>query len=94
MCLAQVLGMTGFMTYPALLPQLQAVWTLSNAAAGWITAVYFIGYLGAVTILTSLTDRVDARRIYLWSMAVSIVSTVGFSVFADGIWSASLWRAL
>jgi len=94
MCLAQVLGMTGFMTYPALLPQLQAAWTLSNAAAGWITAVYFIGYLGAVTVLTSLTDRVDARRIYLWSMAVSIVSTVGFSVFADSIWSASLWRML
>jgi len=94
MCLAQVLGMTGFMTYPALLPQLQAEWALSNAAAGWVTAVYFIGYLAAVTVLTSLTDRVDARRIYLWSMAVSVVSAAGFCFFADGMWSASLWRAL
>ncbi len=94
MCIAQVLGMTGFMTYPALLPQLQMEWALSNAAAGWVTAVYFIGYLAAVTVLTSLTDRVDARRIYLWSMAVSVVSAAGFCFFADGMWSASLWRAL
>ncbi len=94
MCLAQVLGMTGFMAYPALLPQLQAEWALTNAAAGWITAVYFIGYLVAVTVLTSLTDRVDARRIYLWSMTVSVVSAAGFSFFADGLWSASLWRCL
>ncbi|MEE8271442.1 MAG: MFS transporter, partial [Alphaproteobacteria bacterium] len=36
LCLAEVLGMTATMTFPALLLGFLAEWRLSNTAAGWI----------------------------------------------------------
>jgi MFS family permease len=44
--------------------------------------------------LVSLTDRRDARDIFLFSMALSGLSALGFAFAADGFWSASLWRLL
>ena len=63
----EILCMAGFATYPALLPVLRTDWGLSNAAAGLVGGILFFGYVGSVPILTSLTDRIDARRIYLGS---------------------------
>jgi MFS family permease len=93
-CLAEIFSMAGFATFPSLLPTFQQEWGLSNTEAGWINAVYFGGYLLAVLILVSLTDRMDARRIYLLSMAVTVFATGGFSFFAQGFWSALLLRTL
>ena len=64
-CLAETLSMTGTMYFPALLPSFQAEWGLTNTAAGWINGVFFAGYAITSPILVGLTDRVDARRIYL-----------------------------
>lgn len=94
MCGAEVLGMACFATFPALLPTFRDEWGISNTEAGWISGVYFAGYLIAVPVLVSLTDRVDPRRIYLAAMVLSLASAVGFGVFADGVASASLWRGL
>jgi len=94
MCVAEIVGMAAIGTFPALLPTFQSEWSLSNTAAGWIGGVYFAGYLIAVPILTSLTDRVDPKRIYLFAMALSALSAAGFGFFADGVMTASLWRAL
>ena len=62
MCGAEALSMTGFAAYPTLLPQLQREWALSNSEAGLIGGVFFAGYMAAVPVLTSLTDRVDSRK--------------------------------
>lgn len=86
--------MSAFATFPGLLPIIQPEWGLSNTEAGWISGVYFAGYVAAVPILVSLTDRMDARRIYLFSMGFAVTSAVGFAIAADGVWSASLWRGL
>jgi len=94
MCLAQVLGMLGVFAFPALLPHFLKVWELSNSQAGWINGVYFAGYTVAVPVLTGLTDRIDARRIYLVSCAIGILANVGFALLANGFWSALLFRAL
>ena len=94
MCAAEVMGMTAFSTFPALLPTFTAEWGLSNTAAGWIGGVYFVGYLLAVPVLVTLTDRVDPRRIYLAAMALSALSALGFAVAANGVVSASIWRGL
>ena len=91
---AEIVGMAAIGTFPALLPTFQSEWSLSNTAAGWIGGVYFAGYLIAVPILTSLTDRVDPKRIYLFGMALSALSAIGFAFFAEGVVTASLWRAL
>jgi MFS family permease len=94
MCLAQVLGMLGVFAFPALLPHFLQVWELSNSQAGWINGIYFAGYTLAVPLLTSLTDRTDARRIYLSCCFIGILANLGFAFLANGFWSALFFRAL
>jgi MFS family permease len=94
MCIAEVFGMAAFATFPALVPVFQPAWGLSNTEVGWISGAYFAGYVAAVPVLVSLTDRMDARRIYLVCMAVSGIATLGFAFAASGMWTASLWRFL
>ncbi len=86
--------MTAFATFPTLIPAFRTQWAINNTEAGWISGVFFIGYLVAVAILTALTDRVSAKRIYLLSMALSAVAAAGFAFSAEGVWSASFWRML
>lgn len=91
---AQVLGMASFVTFPGLLPLFQREWALSNAEAGWISGVFFAGFVGAGPLLTVATDRVDPRRIFLAGVAMSALANIGFAALADGFWSGSLWRCM
>lgn len=93
-CVVEALGMTAFATFPTLIPVFHGEWQLNSTQAGWISGIYFAGYVAAVAVLTALTDRIDAKRVYLWSMALSCFSALGFALFASGMWSASLWRLL
>ena len=83
-CLAHVFSMTGFATYPALLPMLQGEWAMSNTEAGLVSGLFFAGYMAAVPVLTALTDRLDARRIYLVASLVAAAGTAAFALYADG----------
>ncbi|HZK92185.1 MAG TPA: MFS transporter [Stellaceae bacterium] len=94
MCVAEILCMAGFATYPALLPLLRAEWGLSNTAAGFVGGVLFLGYVVAVPVLTSLTDRFDARRIYLGSCLVAASGSAVFALFAHGFAGALAAQAL
>ena len=60
---AHILSMLGFSTYAALLPELRDEWHMSNAQAGIVSGMFFAGYIGTVSLWTSLTDRIDARKI-------------------------------
>ena len=91
---ATVLGMVGIVAYPALLPTFKSAWGLSNTSAGWISGVYFAGYAAAVPILSALTDKIDARRVILFGLMVSIIAPIGFSLTASGLITASLWWGL
>ena len=93
-CLAQVLAQIGAFSWPALLPTLAPQWGLSNSAAGWVTGVFYLGYVVAVPVLVTLTDRVDPRKIYLIGVACTVASHALFAAFADGFWSALALRAL
>lgn len=94
MCLAEALSMTGFAAYTTLLPQLQREWALTNSQAGLIGGIFYAGYMLGVPILTSLTDRIDSRRIYAASCAISTVGALGFALLADGLWSALAFQFL
>ncbi|EKV32532.1 Permease of the major facilitator superfamily [Caenispirillum salinarum AK4] len=93
-CLAEVCTMVGVFTFPALLPGFMEAWDLSNTQAGWISGVYFAAYALAAPVLVSLTDRMDARRVYAVGAAVNVVACAGFALLADGFWAALLFRAL
>jgi len=94
MCASEVLCMTGFAAYTTLLPALQREWSLSNSEAGLISGVYYAGYVVATPVLTSITDRVDARRIYLLACGLSLAGAAGFALFAGGLWSALVFQFL
>lgn len=90
----QALGMSGIVSFPALLPQFRHLWSLSNGEAGLISGIYFAGYIVAVPVLSALTDRLDPRRIYVASLLFGAATALGFALFANGIVSALLWRFL
>ena len=93
-CVAHILGMVPFAMYPTLIPVLQAEWGATNTEIGWVAGIYFGGYLVAVTFLVPLTDRVDARKIYLFSMLLTATIPLAFAIGTQGVASASLWRFL
>ncbi len=94
LCAAQVLVQIGAFFWPALLPDMIARWRLTNSEAGWITAAFYGAYMLAVPILVTLTDRIDAKRVYLGGVAAMILGHALFAAFADGFWSALAARAL
>lgn len=94
LCAAEGLTLIGVFAFPALLPTFQAEWGLSNAQAGWIAGVYFLGYALAVPTLSSLTDRVDARSVFLGGAVVCALAAGGFAWLAEGWASAMIFRFL
>lgn len=92
LCLAEVLGMAGFATFAALLPGFLDLWALSKTDGGWLNGVFFGGYVVAVPVLVTLTDRVASKRIYLVSMVLSALAGLGFALLAQGFWSALALR--
>ena len=80
--------MLGFSTYAALLPELRDEWGMSNAEAGIVSGMFFAGYIGTVSLWTALTDRVDARKVYLAGSALAVIGCAGFGFMAQGFASA------
>lgn len=91
---AEIGTMLVFNNYSALLPILQKEWALTNSQAGWIFSSYQIGYILAAVLLTSLTDYVHPKYIYLATSFWGGLSGIFFSLWADGIYSALVLRTL
>ena len=94
MCAAQGCAQIGAFAVAALIPRLIPAWSLSNTEAGWIGGIYYAAYTLTVPLLSSLTDRVDPKRVYLGSVALTALAFGGFAWVASGFWSALAFRAL
>jgi predicted MFS family arabinose efflux permease len=91
MCLGQVGSLLPHVVVPAIMAQhLMPLWELSAAQAGLMASAYAFGYMLAVPVLTTLTDRIDARRVLMVGSASSGIATALFGLIADGLWSATL----
>src|ERR1044071_8050943 len=93
-CAAQIFVQLGAGFWPALLPQMMQRWSLTNSEAGWITAIFFGAYMVSVSVLVTLTDRIDAKKVYLFGVACTVAGHLMFGLLADGFWSAFATRAL
>ncbi|HYZ88721.1 MAG TPA: MFS transporter, partial [Myxococcales bacterium] len=91
---AHVCSMLGFATFAALLPQLRDTWSLTNAQAGTVNGMFFVGYVASVSVWTALTDRADARKIYGAASIAVAAGSAGFALFARGFVSAICFQAL
>jgi MFS family permease len=86
--------MLGFSTYAALLPELRDQWSLSNSQAGIVGGMFFAGYVATVSLWTALTDRVDARRVYLAGSLLAALASAGFGLIASGLVTAILFQVI
>ena len=93
MSAAQLGSLLPHVTLPAVMPAyLIPEWGLTYSEGGLMAASYAAGYMFAVPVLTTLTDRVDARWILFWGSIVSGLATILFALLASGLASAIvLW---
>src|SRR5258708_28657666 len=87
-CAAQVFVQIGAYYWPALLPQMMRHWSLTNSEAGWITSAFYAAYMVSVPVLVTLTDRIDAKRGYLFGVGCSVAAHLAFGLFTEGFRSA------
>lgn len=93
MCVAQLGSLLPHVVVPSVLAQfLIPEWKLSGAQAGLLAGAFMAGYMLAVPVLATLTDRIDARKILLIGSLLSAAATVAFGLFAQGLYSGmALW---
>ena len=87
---AGILALLSFALWPVFLTKLGQEWGLTNTDIGWISGAYFFGYLIATPVLVGLTDRVDARLVFLGGCAFSSVGCFLFATNAVNFWSAAI----
>jgi MFS family permease len=91
MAAAQLGSLLPHVAVPAVMPaHLIPEWGLSYSEAGLMAASYAAGYMLAVPVLATLTDRIDARLVLVWGSLVNGLATVLFGLFASGLASAIL----
>jgi MFS family permease len=94
MLVAQTCALLGFACYAVVLTTLQDEWHLSNLQSGLIASAFFFGYMLMVPLATALTDRVDAKKVYLVGGLSATCGLLGMSFFAYNFWTALIFMAL
>jgi predicted MFS family arabinose efflux permease len=91
MCFAQLGSLLPHVAVPSILAEfLIPEWRLSGAEAGLLAGAYAGGYMVAVPVLATLTDRMDARLVLIAGSALSALATFLFGFFAQGLLSGAL----
>ncbi|MBS4022496.1 MAG: MFS transporter [Dethiobacter sp.] len=94
LCLAEVGTMLVLLNYSAVLPIIKEEWGLTNTQSGLIFSSYQVGYIMLVVILSTLTDYIDTKKIYVFSALWAGLAGMLFAVFARGFVSALILRSL
>ena len=94
MLTAQTCALLGFACYAVVLTTLQEEWHLTNLESGLLASAFFFGYMLAVPLATALTDRVDARKVYLVGGLCATSGLLGMGLFAFNFWTALFFMAM
>jgi len=72
MCAGQVGNLLPHVVVPAIMAtHLIPLWGLTATQAGLMAGAYAFGYMLAVPVLATLTDRIDARYVLLFGSVLS-----------------------
>jgi len=94
MLTAQTCALLGFACYAVVLTTLQEEWHLTNLESGLLASAFFFGYMLAVPLATALTDRVDARKVYLVGGLCATSGLLGMGLLAFNFWTALFFMAM
>lgn len=83
-----------FINYSAILPLLKAEWGMNNTQAGLIFSVYQLGYISSGVLLSTLSDRLNVRNIFIISAIWSCTANFLFGLLADDFTSGLILRGL
>lgn len=92
--ISEVLVFAGIFSFPALVPTFIEQWNLTYTQAGWVSGIYFAGYVVSVLVIVRMTEYIDARLVFMVSAALMSAAWLGFAYFAQGFWSALAFRFL
>ncbi|HEU0015491.1 MAG TPA: MFS transporter, partial [Longimicrobium sp.] len=89
--LAEMLGMSLWFTASAVSPQLQRLWSLSDAQAGWLTSAVQLGFVAgtAVAAVLNLADLLPGR-LYV-TVAAVLAAGANAALAAAPDYAAALW---
>jgi MFS family permease len=94
LCASQIFIMLVFINYSAILPILKTEWGMNNTRAGIIFSVYQLGYIASGVLLSTLSDRINIRNIFITAALWSGTANLLFALFADDFTSGLLLRGL
>ena len=94
LCTSQLFIMLVFINYSAILPILKAEWGMSNTQAGIIFSVYQLGYIASGVLLSTLSDRLNIRNIFITAALWSGLANLLFGLFAHDFTSGLILRGL
>jgi predicted MFS family arabinose efflux permease len=95
MCVGQLGSLLPHVVVPSILAAfLIPEWHLTGAQAGLLAGSGAAGYMLAVPLLATLTDRIDARKILIAGSALSALGTLLFGLFASSLWSGACCNAI
>jgi len=90
----QVAGMTGFVSFPRAAARLSAPVGAKRQRGGAHQRHLLCRLRRCGAVGERVTDRIEARWVYLASLVSGAVSAVGFALLSQGLASAALWRFL
>ena len=91
--LVLALGVARF-AYTPLLPLMQEQAGLGVAAAGWLAAINYAGYLAGALVAATISDLVLKDRLYRIGLIVAVLSTVMMGLSTDPtVWAISRFVA-
>jgi MFS family permease len=94
LCCSQIFIMLVFINYSAILPVLKVEWGMNNTQAGVIFSVYQLGYIASGVLLSSLSDRLNIRWIFITAALWSGIANLLFALFAHDYLSGLILRGL
>jgi len=94
LCCSQIFIMLVFINYSAILPILKAEWGMNNTQSGVIFSVYQLGYIASGVLLSTLSDKINIRWIFITAAIWSGIANLLFALFAHDYLSGLILRGL
>ncbi|RRH72186.1 MFS transporter [Falsigemmobacter faecalis] len=94
--LAQLFGTSLWFSSNAVTPELSALWGLTAAGIGWLTAAVQAGFIAGTLLLalSGLADRFRATHIFAVSAVLGAALNAGFALLAEGLAGGLVLRFL
>lgn len=94
LCASRMAVSISFMMFAGALPALAVAWNMSASEAGSVQSAFNISYAVSLVLTGWLSDRLGARRVFLWSSVATAVAGILVAALARSFESGLILFAL